>query len=369
MTNEKSEESQQDQFVSLNGFVVDYSLPSRTVLVDWIRKEVDEVRLKEVVELFPKEIFDELEAIRRLFYYKLVALTVPAYTLKILPFDALAKFQGAIEQAKKRLKALDVMIVKAIETTYSKKARSYYQEAGNGKPRIVNNISHRFTVSVMPLQIDRFVWREFLDESLEKQLDAIHRKYDARKQELKEEIEGIQAKIFVAQADLKRSKQDVAKAYEGLTVPMDLATMKIEWKELKGQINDLKYSIQKLKQQINRLELKKSRDVASFERSSRWVRSQTEETEKRITFDTKKLYQDQLEKMVRDALNLLPRRKGIRNKGLKGRIRMALDSRNRVVSLMPTSRLGNLFEKVIIAMKEALNGNLEAAKKQLEEMY
>lgn len=362
-----SEDEDNEKIISLRGMVVDYSMPSRAVLVDWLKKEINDVRLKEVVELFPKEIFNELETIRRQFYYRMEVLTVPAYSLKILPMDALPKFQKVIQQTKKRFEKLDEEIKKALKDRYTKKAIDYYQDHGS-KARIVSSISHRFSVLMMPFRIDALIWQEFLDESLQRQLDAIHKRYENRKKDLENNLEKIQGQLDETKKDLERSSDDVAKAYEGMTLPVDVATLRIERKELQGKVKGLKYQMKKLQREINSLEWKKKDEVTTYQSSSRWAYRQTQETEKRISFDATKLYQDQLENMVRNALETFDLDAKNRNRTLTNYVEAAKKTWDRIMSLMPTSRLGTLYEKSIIAMKKALDGKLEDAKKELEEL-
>lgn len=362
-----------EESIALRGLVVDWNLPSKAILVDWLKQTVDEVRLKEVVELFPKEVFDELEAIRRTFYYNLEKLTIPAYSLKLLPVDALPKFQKVIENTRNRLEKLDQEIQAALGSEYHKRATDFYAKRAERRARIIERISHRFEVFMMPLRLDRILWDEFLDESMQKELERIHERYERERKSLQEQQGSIREQIDLTVKELEARRRDLAeaeaeveKAYEGVKVPYDLALLKVQKSELQSRVKDLKAKARQLQMKIQSLEREQRERESGFGRAQAWARRQTEETERRIRFDTRRVWEQEIEDFVREALDSLEEIPKMRDRTLRKLERAAKTSLDRIYSVMPTSRLIKAYERFIQAVKDALAGKLEEAKNQLE---
>jgi len=369
------ENKEKDEAITLQGFVVDWNLPSKAVLVDWLRQEVDEVRLKEVVELFPKEVFDELETIRRTFYYQLEKLTIPAYSLKLLPVDALPKFQEVIETTRKRLERLDEKIQEALRSDYHRKATEFYARRAERRARVIDRISGRFNVFMMPLRLDRVLWDEFLSESMKRELDRIRERYEHERSTLQGKLEAIQERIKQAVRELEARKRDLAeaeaeveKAYEGVKLPVDIALLRVQKKELAGKVKDLKAKARELQLKIQRLEREQREREANMGRATVWARRQTEETERRIRFDARRVWEQEIEGLVREALDALEEIPKIRDRVLRKLERVAKRSLDRIYSVMPTSRLIKTYENFIAVIKIALEGKLDEAKNRLERL-
>ncbi|MFQ6076645.1 MAG: hypothetical protein ACE5Z5_11015 [Candidatus Bathyarchaeia archaeon] len=370
---EKEKSGDAEESISLRGLVVDWNLPSKAILVDWLKQTVEEVRVKEVVELFPKEIFDELETIRRTFYYNLEKLTIPAYSLKLLPVEALPKFQGVIKTTRARLQKLDHDIQAALESEYTKKATKYYTQHADRRARLVESISHRFQVFMMPLRLDRILWDEFLSESMQKELERIRERYERERTSLEAQLESIREQIESAVKELEARRKDLAdaeaeveKVYEGVKIPYDIALLRVQKSELQGKVKDLKARARELQMKIQRLEREQREREAGFGRATVWARRQTEETQRRIRFDTRRVWEQEIEDFVREALDSLEETPKVRDRILRKLERAAKASLDRIYSVMPTSRLVKAYEKFITAVKEALEGKIELAKEKLE---
>jgi len=193
--------------ILIQGLVVDWNLPSKGLLVDWLSKVVEDVRLKEVVELFPKEIFDELETIRRTFYYRVEKLTIPAYSLKLLPVEALPEFQEAVEDTRRRFQELDKKIKAALESEYAKKAMEYYVRVAERRPRVVESISNRFQVFLMPLKIDRVLWNEFLNDYMKEDMERIKQNFTRMKEEFENQLSEIRNSWMKPKNSLKKKEE------------------------------------------------------------------------------------------------------------------------------------------------------------------
>jgi len=371
----KNEAKPNEESIALRGLVVDWNLPSKAILVDWLKQEIDEVRLKEVVELFPKEIFDELETIRRTFYYNLEKLTIPAYSLKLLPVDGLPKFQQVIEATRKRLEKLDEKIQEALASEYTKRATEFYQKRADRRARLIERISHRFQIFMMPLRLDRVLWDEFLSESMKRELDRIHKSYERERASLQDQLKAIRSRIDQTVKELEARKRELAqaeaeveKAYEGVKLPIDIALLRIQKSELTSRVKNLKAKARELQLKIQRLEREQRERESGISRATLWARRQTEQTDRRIRFDTRRVWEQEIEDLVREALDSLEEVPKIRDRVLRKLERSAKKSLDRIYSVMPTSRLIKAYERFIQAVKDALAGQLEEAKDQLESL-
>lgn len=359
--------------VLLQGLVVEWTLPSRESLVDWIRSTVEDVRVKEVVELFPKEIFDELESIRRSFYYKVEKLCIPAYSLKILPIEALPKFQEAVEEVRKALKGLDEKIKAAMKDEYTKKAVSYFVQKAEAKPRMVEGISGRFNVSMMPLRVDRLVWTEFLNDTLKKDLDRLNQIYQEEKARLFDELSQIRQQIEEAQKELEGKKSELAEAeeavkqaYEPIAAPVDVALLRTEKAELESKIKSLRARARELEMRVQQLEREQQERQSRIASAYTWARQQTEQTERRIRFDAYAVFRQQLNELIAEALRVLEEDEKVRARELKRLITVTRNAMERVRSVMPASRMADYYERLLIAVKEGADGNYADAKNMIE---
>lgn len=184
---EEAKPNSEEEVITLSGLVVDWDIPSRSALMDWFRRGVEDVRVKEVVELFPEEVCARLETARRWFYSEVEKLTIQAYSLHILPLSRLAEFQDTVERMRRRLREVDAMMKQALDDAYTKRAVEYFLREGQRKPRIVESVSERFRVTLMPLRIDRQAWLEQLDGQLKEELRRLEEYYAKRMEELEDE--------------------------------------------------------------------------------------------------------------------------------------------------------------------------------------
>jgi len=365
--------SEEREAVVIRGLIVDVNLPSRDVLTDWTRFMDEDVRLKEVVELFPEEIYKTLESIRRGFYYHLERLTIPAYTLKVLPFSSLPAFQRIVEETRARFNKLDEMIIRSLESAYTKRAVEYFKTKWESKPRLTSRVSNRFRVSLIPLKLDRILWDEFLNETMKKELERIRRSYETRKQILekklsnvKEQIKRGTAEMERLKSELKMAREEVDKAYEERRLPYDVGMLKLEKADLKKKITNLRAKARELQDKIIRLEREREARETRFANAIGWTQRETRETEKRIRIDASRLWQEDLEALIGDALNALEEQEPIRSRELRKLERNARTSLERLGSAMPGSTLITSYEKFLIAVKDAQEGKIKQAKKALE---
>lgn len=346
------------------GLVVNCSLPSRSILQDGIRKQEGEVRYAEIIDLFPQEIFTELETIRRFFYRKLEGMVLPAYSIKLLPFDELPKFKQVIEKTKAALIVLDAKVEAALQSAYHKKATKFFKKTSNGhKPRTFTELSKRMQVSMMPLRLDPFVWQQFLTEEMQNQEARIKARYTAQKERLDADLKQTREAYRTALKDLQKANEDLDTAYETQTVPLNLATMKIELKEIKDRIKDLTYQEKDLKRKLNRLNQNRERETSSRREAYVWATERTEETEKAIAFDVKKLWADQLEDLVRRSLEAYEVPKQL-NTRLQKILKAAEELQERIITVKPGSVLVNKLINFINIISLGLEG--KAIKEKLE---
>ncbi len=358
----------------MKGLVVEWTLPSKATLVDWISEVVEDVRVKEVVELFPKEIFVALENIRRVFYYKVEKLTVPAYSLKILPAEALPRFQEAVEETRKALEKLDAQIQDALKSEYTQKAISYYLRKAEAKPRIVESLSKRFQVFMIPLKIDRVLWTEFLDETMRAEMERARGAYMEEKRKLEEELANIRREIDEAgkvleerRKELAEAEEQVAKAYEGVTLPFDLALLRTQKAELEAKVKDLRAKARDLELKIQRLEREQREREERYSSAAVWARQQTENTERRMRFDAYAVLNQQLRDLIDEGLRVMEEEDAsVRKRELKRLEKVSRAALERVRSIMPGSRMASCYEVVYDAFREAVEGNMEEAKSRLE---
>jgi hypothetical protein len=363
-----------DEQIILSGLVVDWTLPSRSALVDWISQNVEDVRVKELVELFPKEVFDELENLRRIFYYRLQDLTIPAFGLRILPMSSLPKFQKVVELTKQALEQLDEKIREALKSEYTQKAIEYYIRMAESKPRLVDGISKRFTVALIPLRIDKLFWDEFLNEQMQREMARIREQYDKEKKKLEEQLDSIRQELELsskrlegARRDLADAEAEVEKAYEGVKAPVDVALLRVEKSELENKVRELRAKATDLQHKIQQLE-REQRERESGVTSARvWAGQQTEETSRRLTFDAYAILTQQLRDLIDDVLRVLEE-KTAPAKELERLKTVAQQAMERARSLMPGSTLANTYETVYVSITDALQGNVENATSQLEQI-
>jgi len=252
LSGERKPEEEEKEAITISGLVVDWDLPSRSLLMDWFRRGVEEVRVKEVVELFPEEVCARLETARRWFYAEVEKLTVQAYSLHILPLSRLAEFQEVVEKMRRRLREVDEMMKLALEDAYTRRAVDYFTKEGQRKPRIVESVSGRFHVKMMPLKIDRRAWEELLEGQLKEELRRLEEHYAKRMEELEEE--------YMRRREM--SEEQLRRYLEGL-----------------------------------REELQRRRE--ELQRAASWARGVTGETAQRVRFDAVRL----LVSEVREALS------------------------------------------------------------------
>jgi len=374
---ERKEIQDQDQSEAmiLKGLVVNWTLPSKATLQDWLKQDNPDIRIREIVELFPEEIFKDLEAIRRGFYRHVQMLVLPAYSLKLLPFDSLPKIQITIENTRENLKVLDKKIEEALNSDYYKKASQYYKNTSGLNPKSVSNLSERFTVMMIPLRLDSFVWEDFLTEEMEKQKKRITEVYNRDKAVLESSLLSIHKKISDAQKTLDVKQKDILKAdevldeiYEPVKLPVDVATLRIEKKELQNEIKDLRYIEKRLKRERDKLESQKRNNFQNLDGARTWARQETKNTEKAISFDVKKLWNTTLEDLIRKSVDSLEALKiPILLKALETIKEAAEDTLERIWSVQPTSKLIPKYEKFIGILVEALNG--KDVKASLEGFY
>ena len=69
-------------------------------------------------------------------------------------------------------------------------------------------------------------------EEMKTKRTYLRNRYRREKKRLEDRLDTIKQTMASAQNDLDRAEYEVKKAYEGITVPVDVATMKIEKKEL-----------------------------------------------------------------------------------------------------------------------------------------
>jgi len=352
----------------MKGLVVDWQMPSRALFQDWLRLENgSDVRIREVVELLPEEIFRELDTIRRTFYKRVERLVIHAYSLKLLPIEDLPKLKAAIEHARKRLKQLDRQIKQATKTEYFKKATEYYRQTANKDPRRIFTTEGRFTVLMMPLQINALVWEQFLTDEMKQKRAALRARYRQEKKQLENQLGDIKQSLASARNDLERAEVDVAEAYEGIMVPMDLAKMKIEKKEIEGKIKDLKSQERNLQNKINRLNLNRREENRQWRTAANWAVRETEKTQDAIRFDVQKLWRSQLEQLIRDAIDtyeMEPRFYKQRFSRLKRSAEQVLE---RIWSVQPGNKLIPKYEDVSGLLALAVDG--QNIKSQLEVYY
>ncbi|MEM2779230.1 MAG: hypothetical protein QXH00_11135 [Candidatus Jordarchaeales archaeon] len=369
---EKESERKVEPFI-MQGLVVEWSLPSKSSLVDWISETVEDVRVKEVVELFPKEIFDELENIRRTFYYRVEKLTIPAYSLKILPAEALPKFKEVVEETRAALVRLDEKIKEALKSEYTQKAVSYFTRKAEGKPRLVEGVSGRFNIFMMPLRVDRVLWDEFLNETMRREMERAREAYISEKARLEDELKAVKAEIEeqrrrleAARRELEEAEAEVAKAYEGVTAPVDVALLRVQKAELEAKVKDLRAKARDLELKVQRLEREHREREANFNSARIWAGRQTEQTERRVRFDAWAVLNQQLRELVEEGLRVLDEPSNIRLREFKRLENVARNAMERVRSVMPASRMAEYYERLFIAMKEGASGRCDEAKKQLE---
>jgi len=370
----KKKESKEPESMIMKGMVINWNLPSKATLQDWLRVDNPEIRIREIVELFPEEIFRDLEAIRRDFYRKVMRLVLPAYGLKLLPFEDLPKVKDAIEHTKKSLIELDKKIKKALKSDYYEKATNYYHEVAGQKPREFRGLAHRFTTMMMPLRLDPFVWDEFLSNELQKQKDRLKQRYQTQRISLDKNLERIQKEVNEANIMLNVKMKDIKEAdkvldeiYEPVKIPVDVATLKIERQELKDRIKELKYQERDLKRKLEKLERSKQNSNQNFGRAYTWAREETEKTDKAIKFDVKRLWASNLEELVRSALESLELEGKAKKKKLENLKADADKTLERIWSIQPKSRLIAKYEKFISLIVKALEGS--TIKKDLEGFY
>lgn len=357
----------------MHGLVVQWSLPSRSTLVDWISETVEGVRVKEVVELFPKDVFDDLENIRRTFYYRVEKLTIPAYSLRILPAEALPKFQEVVEETRAALKRLDERIAEALKSDYTQKAVGYFMRKAEAKPRIVEGVSGRFNVLMMPLRIDRVLWDEFLNETMKRELERAKTTYEAERARLEEmlasvrrEIDEALRELEVKRRELMEAEEEVARAYEGVKAPFDVALLRTEKAELESKVKDLKAKARELELKIQRLEREQREREQSFASARVWAGQQTEQTERRIRFDAWAVLNQQLRELVEEGLRTIEEPSNVRAREFKRLENVARNAMERVRSVMPASRTAEYYERVYNAIREGASGNFEEAKRLLQ---
>lgn len=373
MSKESDDKIDEDEAnVVLKGFVLSWSIPSRAYLQDWLRLETEEeVRVREVVELFPEDIFRELAAIRRNFYKVAEGLVLPAYGIKLLPTEGLPKLKELIAKTSKRLQELDTRIEEALKSDYHEKAVDYYTETAEASPKKVSKISGRFGVSMIPLRIDAFTWDTFLTDEMKRQLDSIDYEYKRRREineqsmaEMRDERRLIEAKLKDAETMIENAESEVAKAYEPMTLPVDVTTMRVQKKELEAKIKEMKKQETKLQRKINRLQTDQVNDRQSFQRSARWARDMTEETRKQVSFDVKRLWTQNLQDLVKRAIDTFDLSKKRQIKSLKYVKTSAEETQRRIWSLQPDSNLVKKYEKFLGLVVRAING--EPVKEEFE---
>lgn len=373
---EKAKEQEREVMI-LKGLVVDWTLPSHATLQDWLRQDNPEIRIREVVDLFPEEIFRELETTRRGFYRQVHRHIIPAYSLKLLPFEDLPKIQKAIEETREKLATLDNMIEDAMNSKYHKRASEYYKNTSGLNPKAVSNLSNRFFVTMIPLRLDAYAWDELLTDEMKDQKKRLMARYERERSDLQGKLKDIRKKIQdakeilnVKKEDIKNAEKDLEEAYEPMKIPVDVATLRIEKKELNDRIKDLKYLEKDLTRKINRLEQKKSNTDQNFERSYAFARRETEQTEKAISYDVQKLWTDTLEDLVRksiDAYELPTTGSKTKKTSWTSMKEIAEKTLERIWSVQPTSKLIPKYEKFMGLINEALEG--KEVKEALEGFY
>lgn len=369
------EASEEEAVIPLKGLVVNWSLPSRATLQDWLRLDHPEIRIREVVELFPEEVFKELDTIRRGFYRAVERLIVPAYTLKLLPIDSLPKLHDAIDKTRVRLKGLDVMIEEAAKSEYFAKAKKYYEETAGQSPRITSEVAGRFSVMMIPLRLDPIVWDEFLTEEMKVQQERMDRRfdddkafYDKRLEGLKAELESQVKVLEVKQADVAAAEAEVEEAFGGVTASVDIVALRAQRAELQEAVKGLKAQVREGQRSLERIQRDRKESTQNFQRSARWARRETEATERAMTFDVKKLWMDTLEGLAKKAVESFELSDKKRRKVLATTLETAQATVDRIYSLQPGSFLIKSYERLIEALGQALSGDLGVALKSLEDL-
>jgi len=337
--------------VILKGLVVDWSLPSKAALQDWLGRETQEgVRVREVVELLPIEVFQELDALRRSFDRRAEDIIVRAYSLKILPLKDLPEFQALIDSTRERLGKLDIMIEEALKSRYTALAAKYYEETADRTPKKVGKVSGRFGVLMMPLRIDPLVWDEYLSEELKAQVEKAEADYKAAKETLDSQLGEVRGELERTRKDLEASKAEVEKATEGVSLPFDVATMRIQRKELESRVKDLQAQERELQRRVERLQRERSDESRSVQASTAWAQERTRETERAISFDVRQLWATTLQELAKKALDALDLEEAKRKRPLETVERHARETLERIWSLQPNSMYARSYELLIAAL-------------------
>lgn len=374
---EESKVDEEEQSIPLQGIVVDWQLPSKASLQDWLRKETeDDIRIREIVELLPKEVFQELEATRRNFYRNAERIIIRAYSLKLLPTEALPDFQELIEKTKKRLEALDVKIKKAIESEYHKKAVKYFEAVSRDTARRMGSVSGRMYVVMLPLRIDSILWDTFLTDEMKKEQDRQDKQFEKRQTQLNKRltdivnsIEDSQGQLEGYQRDIDDAEKVVEKAYESMTVPVDVATLKVERKKLNSQVRTLRAQERELRGKLDRLQRDRQTSQANYENATRWARRQQEETERTIRFDTRRLWADTLEQLAKDVLDALESNDMKLIKKTLSRVKQSAETTlSRIWSVQPGSMLTNSYERFIASVTIREDWSIETCREQVQDL-
>jgi hypothetical protein len=291
-----------DQSIPLKGLVVEFNLPSRALFHDWVRRETtSEVRVSEIVELLPENIFRELDTIRRQFYKRVEPLIISAYTLKLLPVKDLPKLRAAVVHTRKRLKTLDRAIIKATKTDYFKKATQYYREQSNKDPKTAFLTEGRFRVSMIPLRLNALAWDTFLTDELKQKRAALSARYRKEKKRLANQLDDTQTKLTTLQQEVATTREELIKNYGDLNLPVDLATMKIEKTELTQIVKNLEYRKMEIERKIKRLDQNRRYESRQWRTTTNWAIRQTEKTHDAIRFDVQKLWRSHYQQLIQDA--------------------------------------------------------------------
>lgn len=344
-----AEEAKRNQVLELSGLVVEFDLPSKAALEDWLRREEGGLRLREVVELYPREIFKELEAIRRYFYLKLGEITVPCYSLRLLPMSNVEALRQLVERTRRELEELDRKIEGAVEDAYTRRAVEYFMAKGK-RPRLGPQLASRFSVSLMPLRISRSAWEELLDSQLREELARMEEEARRRREALEGKVKEVEWELRNSEERLRqleeRERQLKAQLEEMLEAPMAeerLKELQRQRRDLEAEVEYLESQRKELSWQVERLNRELEARRSSMVQAAGWAREAARQTAEKVSFDAAKLMIGELRSLAEEAVKAIEEEDP---RSLK-RVERQLNALIQSASSMGLQRIASAAERVL----------------------